>query len=209
MPISRILASVATTQTRFLAAARRDGASWAHFGVTRPRHTPGMPSGSRLDLRPTHHRRMRESKSDRLLVPPHGGGALRPLMAMGDELAAERARAQTLRAVRVSSREKGDLIMLAIGGFTPLDGFMTRAGLGGSLRPLPDGGGPLLADSDHAVGRCRNGGNHRRRGGHRPHRSGRRHCPGGNEGHRAIPYRQGARMRVGLQDHGSRAPGRE
>ena len=29
--------------------------------------------------------------------------------------------------VVVSSREKGDLVMLGIGGFTPLDGFMTRA----------------------------------------------------------------------------------
>ena len=61
------------------------------------------------------------------LVTPHGGDALKPLMPAGEPLAAARARAQTLTAVRVSSREKGDLIMLGIGGFTPLDGFMTRA----------------------------------------------------------------------------------
>ena len=61
------------------------------------------------------------------LVAPHGGGALKPLMPAGDSLAAARARARTLRTVRVSSREKGDLIMLGIGGFTPLQGFMTRA----------------------------------------------------------------------------------
>jgi sulfate adenylyltransferase len=42
-------------------------------------------------------------------------------------LAAERARAATLPAMRVSSREKGDLIMLGIGGFTPLEGFMSHA----------------------------------------------------------------------------------
>ena len=48
-------------------------------------------------------------------------------MPAGEALAAECARARTLRAVRVSSREKGDLIMLGIGGFTPLAGFMTRA----------------------------------------------------------------------------------
>jgi sulfate adenylyltransferase len=48
-------------------------------------------------------------------------------MLAGEALAAERARAQTLPAVQVSSREKGDLIMLGIGGFTPLEGFMTRA----------------------------------------------------------------------------------
>ncbi|HSG74596.1 MAG TPA: sulfate adenylyltransferase [Burkholderiales bacterium] len=61
------------------------------------------------------------------LVKPHGGGALKPLMLAGDALAAERARAATLPRLRVSSREKGDLIMLGIGGFTPLAGFMTRA----------------------------------------------------------------------------------
>jgi len=61
------------------------------------------------------------------LVRPHGGGSLKPLMLAGDALDAERARARSLPAVRVSSREKGDLIMLGIGGFTPLEGFMTRA----------------------------------------------------------------------------------
>jgi len=61
------------------------------------------------------------------LVRPHGGGSLKPLMLEGDALAAERKRAKTLPAIHVSSREKGDLIMLGIGGFTPLDGFMTRA----------------------------------------------------------------------------------
>ena len=61
------------------------------------------------------------------LVAPHGGGPLEPLMPAGEALAVERARALTLRAVRVNSREKGDLIMLGIGGFTPLEGFMTRA----------------------------------------------------------------------------------
>ena len=48
-------------------------------------------------------------------------------MPAGEPLAAARARARTLPAIRVSSREKGDLIMLGIGGFTPLEGFMTRA----------------------------------------------------------------------------------
>ncbi|MFO1218332.1 MAG: sulfate adenylyltransferase [Burkholderiaceae bacterium] len=61
------------------------------------------------------------------LVRPHGGGALRPLLLAGAELAAERARAATLPKIRVSSRERGDIIMLGIGGFTPLDGFMGSA----------------------------------------------------------------------------------
>jgi sulfate adenylyltransferase len=61
------------------------------------------------------------------LVNPHGGGDLRPLLLQGPGLAAERRRAMALPKLRVSSREKGDIIMLGIGGFTPLDGFMTRA----------------------------------------------------------------------------------
>jgi sulfate adenylyltransferase len=61
------------------------------------------------------------------LVNPHGGGDLKPLLLEGEALAAEKARASTLRQVRVSSRERGDIIMLGIGGFTPLDGFMTHA----------------------------------------------------------------------------------
>ncbi|HVC12581.1 MAG TPA: sulfate adenylyltransferase [Burkholderiales bacterium] len=61
------------------------------------------------------------------LVRPHGGGLLRPLALAGEALAAERSRAKALPQLRVTSREKGDLIMLGIGGFTPLDGFMTRA----------------------------------------------------------------------------------
>jgi len=61
------------------------------------------------------------------LVAPHGGGSLKPLALTGEALAAELARARTLPSLRISSREKGDLVMLGIGGFTPLEGFMTRA----------------------------------------------------------------------------------
>ena len=61
------------------------------------------------------------------LVKPHGGGELKPLLLEGPVLAAEMARAATLPKLPVTSRERGDLIMLGIGGFTPLDGFMARA----------------------------------------------------------------------------------
>jgi sulfate adenylyltransferase len=61
------------------------------------------------------------------LVPPHGGGKLRPLLATGVALSDGQKRALSLPKVSVTSREKGDLIMLGIGGFTPLEGFMTQA----------------------------------------------------------------------------------
>ena len=61
------------------------------------------------------------------LVRPHGGGELKPLLLTGDALKVELTRAKSLPKVRMASREVGDLIMLGIGGFTPLDGFMTHA----------------------------------------------------------------------------------
>ncbi|MBK6555415.1 MAG: sulfate adenylyltransferase [Rhodocyclaceae bacterium] len=61
------------------------------------------------------------------LVNPHGSSALKPLLLQGGALESERARATTLPRLKVSSREAGDIIMLGIGGFTPLDGFMTHS----------------------------------------------------------------------------------
>jgi sulfate adenylyltransferase len=61
------------------------------------------------------------------LVPPHGGHELKPLQLEGESRAEELTRAQSLRKLRITSREKGDLVMLGIGGFTPLAGFMTHA----------------------------------------------------------------------------------
>ncbi len=61
------------------------------------------------------------------LVRPHGGGELKPLLLTGEAREAELARAKSMKQVRMTSRETGDLIMMGIGGFTPLDGFMTHA----------------------------------------------------------------------------------
>ncbi len=60
------------------------------------------------------------------LVNPHGGGDIKPLLLEGDALAAELEKAKGLTKVNMSSRETGDVIMMGIGGFTPLDGFMTH-----------------------------------------------------------------------------------
>ena len=67
------------------------------------------------------------SSSSSSLVRPHGGGDLKPLLLSGAALAAGKAHAATLPRVTVSSREAGDLVMLGIGGFTPLTGFMGKA----------------------------------------------------------------------------------
>jgi sulfate adenylyltransferase len=58
------------------------------------------------------------------LLPPHGGGPLKPLLVPGSERAEGVNRAATLAKVPLSSREISDLFMLAMGAYTPLDGFM-------------------------------------------------------------------------------------
>ena len=60
------------------------------------------------------------------LVSPHGGGVLKPLLAPDIERAEELRRAATLKAVPMTSRETSDLVMLAMGAYTPLPGFMGR-----------------------------------------------------------------------------------
>jgi sulfate adenylyltransferase len=61
------------------------------------------------------------------LVPPHGNHQLNPLLTPEAERGEELARAATLTRVPLSSREASDLLMLAMGAYTPLTGFMTEA----------------------------------------------------------------------------------
>ncbi|MBM3236153.1 sulfate adenylyltransferase [Candidatus Poribacteria bacterium] len=57
------------------------------------------------------------------LVPPHGGKLL-PRLVEGEERREELQRAKTLPQVQMTSRETSDLIMMAMGAFSPLEGFM-------------------------------------------------------------------------------------
>jgi sulfate adenylyltransferase len=62
------------------------------------------------------------------LVNPHGKEKkLKPLLLEGAAREEEKKKAKSLNQVRISSRETGDLIMMGIGGFTPLTGFHTKA----------------------------------------------------------------------------------
>ena len=77
------------------------------------------------------------------LVNPHGKEKkLKPLLLTGKALEEDKARAKSLTVVTMNSRETADLIMLGIGGFTPLEGFMNKAEWEGSCSDkmtLPDG----------------------------------------------------------------------
>ena len=74
------------------------------------------------------------------LIAPHGGTLVDREVA-GDEARALRERAASLPALRLDVRTMSDLELLAIGGFSPLEGFMTQAEYRGVVAGahLPDG----------------------------------------------------------------------
>jgi len=59
------------------------------------------------------------------LVPAHGG-MLKPRLLSGNERATAKNQAKNLPVVRMSSRETSDLIMIGMGAFSPLEGFMLQ-----------------------------------------------------------------------------------
>jgi sulfate adenylyltransferase len=61
------------------------------------------------------------------LVEPHGGKGLTVCLLEGAAREAELKKAAGLKKIAISPRVKGDLIMIGIGGFSPLTGFMTKA----------------------------------------------------------------------------------
>jgi len=62
------------------------------------------------------------------LIAPHGKqGKLMPLLLEGKQLEAEVQKAKNLKHITITTREASDCIMLGIGAFTPLTGFMNKA----------------------------------------------------------------------------------
>ncbi|MCW8951937.1 MAG: hypothetical protein OQK53_04470, partial [Rhodospirillales bacterium] len=90
------------------------------------------------------------------LVPPHGGGELKPLLAPEVERAAEIARAKNLKQVPMTSKETSDVLMFAMGAYTPLDGFMGRADWKGVCADMKMANGlfwpiPITLSADKAL----------------------------------------------------------
>ena len=75
----------------------------------------------------------------------------------GDALAAEKARAADMTRVTLTSREAGDLIMLGIGGFTPLTGFMGKAVVASKADVVPLELSPAVAKGDEVRARWASG----------------------------------------------------
>ncbi|MEO5335941.1 MAG: sulfate adenylyltransferase [Magnetospirillum sp. WYHS-4] len=90
------------------------------------------------------------------LVAPHGGGELKPLIYPEVQRAEEIKRAQNLKKVPMTSRETSDVIMFAMGAYTPLDGFMGKADWKGVCADMKMAGGlfwpiPITLSADKAL----------------------------------------------------------
>ncbi len=93
------------------------------------------------------------------LVRPHGGDRLAPLLLPPAERTEALKRARSLRQVPMSSRETSDLLMLAMGSYTPLAGFMGADDWRGCCRDMKTSDGlfwpipiTLSCDRDLASG---------------------------------------------------------
>ena len=75
------------------------------------------------------------------LVPPHGSKTVKPLILPETERAEELKRAERLRKIPLASRAVSDLFMLAMGAYTPLDGFMGHDDWRGSCLDMKLAGG--------------------------------------------------------------------
>jgi sulfate adenylyltransferase len=65
-----------------------------------------------------------ERIATRQLVPPHGSETVKPLLLPAAARAQERTRAKKFTKIPIDSRAVSDLLMQAMGAYTPLDGFM-------------------------------------------------------------------------------------
>lgn len=75
------------------------------------------------------------------LVPPHFSDQVKPLLLPERERADERKRAERLKKVPLDSRAVSDVFMLAMGAYTPLDGFMGHDDWRGACADMKLGNG--------------------------------------------------------------------
>jgi len=75
------------------------------------------------------------------LVPPHNSQQVKPLLLPETERAVRRKRAAKSRKIPLDSRAVSDVFMLAMGAYTPLDGFMSRDDWRGSCLDMKLTGG--------------------------------------------------------------------
>ena len=70
------------------------------------------------------------------IIKPHGSNELKPLLVPEFKRATELKRAEKLKRVPMSSREVSDVLMMAMGAYTPIDGFMNEQDWRGSCTSM-------------------------------------------------------------------------
>ena len=70
------------------------------------------------------------------LVAPHCSTTVKPLLLPDDERDEELKRARSLKTIALDSRAVSDVLMLAMGAYTPLDGFMGHDDWRGSCQDM-------------------------------------------------------------------------
>jgi sulfate adenylyltransferase len=75
------------------------------------------------------------------LVPPHNSEQVKPLLLPEAERGEERKRAEKLRKIPLDSRAVSDVLMLAMGAYTPLEGFMGHDDWRGACAEMKLAGG--------------------------------------------------------------------
>jgi sulfate adenylyltransferase len=96
------------------------------------------------------------------LIPPHGGKLVNRILS-GDAAARAKSESAALTQVALSPREAGDLEMIAMGAFSPLEGFMGEADFkrvcsemrlaSGVVWPIP----VILSPADDVTGKINKG----------------------------------------------------
>src|SRR6516165_12461789 len=93
------------------------------------------------------------------LVPPHNSEEVKPLLLPQTQRSEVRKRSEKLKKIPLDSRAVSDLFMLAMGAYTPLDGFMGRDNWRGSCLDMKLTSGlfwpipiTLPVNEDHAAG---------------------------------------------------------
>src|SRR5499433_1287346 len=91
------------------------------------------------------------------LVPPHNSEEVKPLLLSQTQRSEVRKRSEKLKKIPLDSRACSDLFMLAMGAYTPLDGFMGHDDWRGSCLDMKLTGGvfwpipiTLAVDKDFA-----------------------------------------------------------
>jgi len=88
-------------------------------------------------------KKLKDNKSKNILVSPHGGKLINLMVDDSEQKKKLLEELKTLPRLKLSTLEFSDLIMLGIGAFSPLEGFLNESDYKGVLDNMRLAGGIL------------------------------------------------------------------